>query len=188
MFYALLAAVMAGRLIELGISRRHREALAARGAAPAADPVFPWMVALHLAVIAGAGLEVGALHRPFLPALGLPMLALVALATLLRWWVIRTLGTHWNVRVVDSAALGVITSGPYRFVRHPNYLAVLVELAALPLVHTAWITALLGSAAHLFVLRRRIASEEAVLSADPIWRAQMADKPRLFSVRLLLGR
>jgi methyltransferase len=116
------------------------------------------------------------------------MLALVVLATLLRWWVIRTLGTHWNVRVMDSAALGVVTSGPYRWVRHPNYLAVLVELAALPLVQTAWITALLGSTAHLFVLRRRIASEEAVLAADPIWRAQMADKPRLFSVRLLIGR
>lgn len=188
MFYALLAAVMAGRLVELRVSRRHREALAARGAAPAADPVFPWMVALHVAVIAGAGVEVWALRRPFLPALGIPMLALVVLATLLRWWVIRTLGAHWNVRVMDSAALGVITSGPYRWVRHPNYLAVLVELAALPLVHTAWITALVGTTAHLFVLRRRIASEEAVLAADPIWRAQMAGKPRLFSYRLLIGR
>lgn len=184
LFYGLLAAVTAGRLIELRISRRHRADLAARGAAPAADPVFPWIVALHVAVIAGAGVEVSALRRRFIPALGIPMLGLVCGATLLRWWVIRTLGAHWNVRVMDSAALGVVTKGPYRWVRHPNYLAVLVELCALPLVHTAWITALVGSAAHLLVLRRRIASEEAVLSADPIWRAEMGPKPRLFPLRI----
>jgi methyltransferase len=188
LFGALLAAVMAGRLIELGISRRHRAALAALGAEPAADPVFPWMAALHVAVLVGAGVEVWALDRAFVPALGVPMMALVALATLLRWWVMRTLGTRWNVRVMSADALGVVTSGPYRWVRHPNYLAVLVELAALPLVHGAWLTALVGSTVHAFVLHRRIGAEEAVLSADPIWRTEMASKPRFFPRRLLLGR
>jgi Uncharacterized protein conserved in bacteria len=95
-----------------------------------------------------------------------------------RWWVIRTLGEHWNVQVVDSTRLGVIVSGPFRFVRHPNYAAVFAEMLALPLIHTAWITALVGSAAHIAVLAQRLATEERVLFADPSYRSAMASKPR----------
>ena len=89
------------------------------------------MVALHTGILAGAVIEVLAFDRPFVLALAIPALGLVVLATALRLWVIATLGLHWNVRVVRSAALGVVTAGPYRFVRHPNYVAVFVELAAL---------------------------------------------------------
>jgi methyltransferase len=178
LYLALLAAVSASRFVEVGISRRHRADLRARGARPASDPVFPWMVLLHAATILGAGVEVAAARRPFVPALAAPMLLLVALATLLRWWVIRTLGAHWNVHVMDSLGLGVVSDGPYRWIRHPNYLAVIVELAALPLVHTAWITAIASGAAHAWVLRRRIAAEEAVLHVDPAYRARMGHKPR----------
>ena len=99
-------------------------------------------------------------------------------ANALRWWVIRTLGAHWNVQVMDSARLGVVTTGPYRWVRHPNYTAVFVEMLALPLIHTAWITALAGGAAHAWVLRGRVAAEERVLLADPLYRAEMSAKPR----------
>ena len=95
-----------------------------------------------------------------------------------RWWVIRTLGSHWNVQVMDSAGLGVVSSGPFRAVRHPNYAAVFVEVAALPLVHTAWITCLAGSAAHLWVLSRRLALEEAVLLSHEEYRMRMGGKPR----------
>jgi methyltransferase len=99
-------------------------------------------------------------------------------AGVLRVWAIRSLGKHWNVRVVDSTRLGVVTSGPYRFVRHPNYVAVFLELLLLPLVQGAWLTAALGSALHILVLRRRILLEEAVLMASPAYRASMGDKPR----------
>lgn len=183
LFVVLLAAVALSRFVELGISRRRRALLFARGARPASDPVFRWMVLVHTAVILGAGVEAWGLRRPFLPALAVPMLVLVALATTLRWWVIRALDAHWNVRVVDSLALGVVSDGPFRFIRHPNYLAVLVELSALPLVHTAWITALVGGAAHVWVLRRRLVAEEAVLFADPAYRRLMAHKPRFIPVR-----
>jgi methyltransferase len=118
------------------------------------------------------------LHRPFIPVLAIVMGTLFALANALRWWVIRTLGTHWNVQVMDSVSLGVITGGPFRLVRHPNYAAVFVELAALPLIHTAWITALVGSAGHAWVLSRRLAVEEAVLLRNADYRAAMAHKPR----------
>jgi methyltransferase len=109
---------------------------------------------------------------------GVVAAVLVLGANALRIWSIRTLGAHWNVRVVDSAAFGVVSTGPYRFIRHPNYLAVFVELAFLPLVQGAWITAALGTALHVAVLRRRIVLEESVLFGDSAYVASMGHKPR----------
>jgi len=177
-FLALLVAVAALRVAELQISRRHQRQLVSRGATKVTDPRFRWMVALHTAVLLGAALEVVFLKRPFLPTLAATMFAIFIAANVVRWWVIRTLGAHWNVQVMDSTRLGVITSGPFRFVRHPNYAAVFTELLALPLIHTAWITALAGSLAHMAVLAQRLATEEPVLFANPDYRAAMAGKPR----------
>jgi methyltransferase len=179
LYWALLGAVGLGRLIEMRVSRRHQRALAAGGVRRAAEPGFALMVALHAGILVGSALEVLALHRPFTPAVGIPALVVFALANVLRWWVIATLGPQWNVQVVGSSrALGVVTRGPYRWVRHPNYVAVFVELVALPLVHGAWVTALVGAALHVVVLRRRLAVEEPVLAADPAYRAAMGGKPR----------
>src|SRR6202166_4134581 len=80
--------------------------------------------------------------------------------------------------IVVSPRLGLIFSGPFRFVRHPNYAAVFAEMLALPLIHTAWITALAGSIAHVVVLAHRLSTEERVLFADPGYRSAMAGKPR----------
>jgi methyltransferase len=177
-FLCVCAVIGAGRLFEMTVSRRHQRALVAKGAAPLPEPVFGAMVALHTAVIGGAAIEVVALHRPFIPALGLPALVMLVLANALRVWVIRTLGVHWNVRVVRSMPLGVVTAGPYRFVRHPNYVAVFCELLALPLVHGAYLTAGLGAALHLLILHRRVTLEESVLMADEGYRRAFAGKPR----------
>jgi len=177
-FLLLLLAVAALRVVELRISRRHQQQLLSRGAARVSDPRFRWMVALHTAVLLGAALEVLLLKRPFIPAFAAVMFAIFLAANAVRWWVIRTLGEHWNVQVVDSTRLGVVTSGPFRFVRHPNYAAVFAEMLALPLVHTAWITALAGSLAHVAVLAQRLTTEESVLFANPDYRTAMAGKPR----------
>jgi methyltransferase len=173
-----LAAVGLGRLIELRISRRRQRALAMRGIVMIAEPHFCRMVLLHGGVLLGAALEVRLLKRPFIRGLGIPMGILCLLANTLRWWVIGTMGQHWNVRVMDSTRLGVVTSGPFRWIRHPNYLAVFVELLTLPLLHTAWLTALVGGLAHVWVLRQRIALEERALLADATYRALMGSKPR----------
>jgi methyltransferase len=177
-FLALLIAVALLRGVELVVSRRHQRRLEGQGVCRASEPHYRWMVLLHAAVLAGAALEVLLLDRPLIPVLAIAMGTLVALANALRWWVIYTLGTHWNVQVMDSVSLGVITSGPFRLIRHPNYVAVFIEMAALPLVHTAWITALVGSAAHVWVLSRRLAVEEAVLLRNADYRATMARRPR----------
>jgi methyltransferase len=178
LFLTLLLAVGLLRLVELRISKRHQKEMAVRGAAKVDEPKFRWMVLLHTAVLIGAALEVVFLKRPFLPWLAAPMFVIFLAANGVRWWVIRSLGEHWNVQVVDSTRLGVVTSGPFRYVRHPNYAAVFSELLALPLIHTAWITAVAGAIAHLGVLAQRLSTEERVLLANPDYRAAMSGKPR----------
>lgn len=177
-FIGLLLAVALLRLVELRISKRHQQELIARGAAKVDEPKFRWMVLLHSAVLIGAALEVVLLHRPFIPLLAASMSLIFLAANVVRWWVIWTLGQHWNVQVMDSTRLGVVTSGPFRYVRHPNYAAVFAEMLALPLIHTAWITALAGSLAHIAVLLQRLSTEERVLFANPNYRSAMAGKPR----------
>jgi len=185
-FTGLVVAVGLFRVIELGISQRRRRGLRARGAAPVPEKNFLAMVLLHAGILCGSIAEAWLAARPVIPWLAAFALTLVFGASVLRWWVIATLGPHWNVRIMASLSLGVITGGPYRFVRHPNYVAVFVELLALPLVHGAYLTAILGAAAHVWVLAQRIRAEEEVLLADPVYRAQMGSKPR-FLPRLLAG-
>ena len=177
-FLALLAGVSVTRLVELKLSRRHRQQLARRNISQHSDPHYPWMVALHVAVLTLAAVEVVWLRRGFLPALAVPAAVLFVLAAALRWWAIGSLGAHWNTQVMDSASLGVVARGPFRWVRHPNYLGVFVEMAALPLIHSAWITALVAMAGNVWVLRNRLRVEEPMLEAHPQYRAAMVGKAR----------
>ncbi|MEI9811842.1 MAG: isoprenylcysteine carboxylmethyltransferase family protein [Acidobacteriota bacterium] len=178
LYLGLLLLVAGGRLIELAHSRRNQQRLAAAGSVQAQEPAYKWMVALHTGVLAMCAVEVVVLRRPWIPMLGFPALLMFLGANAARWWVIRTLGPRWNVQVMP-AALGVITDrGPYRWVRHPNYAAVFVEMLALPLIHTAWITALVGAGLHILVLRNRIALEESVMQLDPQWRGAFEHRAR----------
>jgi methyltransferase len=178
LYLALLLAVALLRFVELGISRRHQRSMLAQGAARVPEPNFKWMVAVHTAVLIGAALEVVLLKRPFLPVLGATMLGLFLASNLMRFWVVRTLGELWSVQVMDSTRLGVVTTGPFRYVRHPNYTGVILEMISLPLIHTAWLTALIASLGYSVVLSLRIRAEEQVLMANPQYRAAMGHKPR----------
>ena len=179
-YLGLLLGVAVLRIAELRISRRHQKQMIAQGAAKVDEPRFRWIVLVHSFVLVGSAVEVVFLHRPFFPVLAGVMLALFVGANLVRLWVVRTLGQHWNVQVMDSTRLGVVTSGPFRFVRHPNYAAILVEMFSLPLIHTAWITAVVASVAHAGAIAQRITVEERVLHASPDYRAAMSGKPRFF--------
>jgi methyltransferase len=177
-YLILLCVVAVLRLCELRISRRHQQEMITRGASKVDEPRFRWMVVLHTGVLIGAAVEVVFLKRPFIPVLAAVCFPLFLAANAVRWWVIRTLGEHWNVQVMNSTGLGVITSGPFRYVRHPNYAAVFTEMLVLPLIHTAWITAMVGSAAHILVLSQRLRTEEQVLFSDAHYRDAMSGKPR----------
>ena len=176
----LLVLVAIGRLAELWISRRNQRQLQKQGVRKIPEPHFRWMVLLHGSIIVCAGTEVLFLHRPLIPTLAIPMLTLFVLSNLLRWWVIGTLAGHWNVEVMESSPLGVVTSGPYRWVRHPNYVGVVLEVFSLPMIHTAWITAIAGTAGYLEILRRRLKTEDGVLLSSPAYRQAMGGKPRFF--------
>jgi methyltransferase len=123
------------------------------------------MVALHTGLLAGAVAEVWVADRPFRPRLGWPMLGLAAGSQALRWWCIRTLGPQWNTRVIVVPGLPLVRRGPYRYLPHPNYVAVVVEGVALPLVHTAWVTALTFTGLNAFLLRVRLRVENRALTA-----------------------
>jgi methyltransferase len=177
-FLFLLLAVAALRIFELRVSRRHQREMIARGAARVAEPGFRWVVVVHTGVLIGAAVEAVFLHRPFIPWLAAVAFAIFLASNAVRLWVIRTLGLQWSVQVMDSTPLGIITSGPFRYVRHPNYAAVFLEMLSLPLIHTAWITSIAGAVAYAVVGSQRVATEERVLLANPDYRAAMATKPR----------
>lgn len=177
-FLLLIAAVAAGRLFELRLAERHRRALVERGGVEAGAALYPWMVTLHVLFLIAAPLEVVGLQRPFRPLLAAAMLTAFAGAVALRIAAIRALGERWTTRVVVVPNVAPVVAGPYRVIRHPNYVAVVLEFAALPLVHGAWLTALVFSAANAIVLWARIRAEERALAALSPYAAAFAATPR----------
>jgi methyltransferase len=162
-YVGLVAAVVVARGVELAVSERNRRWSMAQGGVESGAGHYPVMVLLHTGLLAGAVVEVLVLDRPFLPWLGWPMLALLVASHALRWWCVSSLGRQWCTRIVVVPGLSAVTAGPYRFLRHPNYLAVVLEGIALPLVHTAWVTAAVFTVANAALLRVRIGTEERAL-------------------------
>jgi methyltransferase len=163
-YVLLIVAVAAERLAELVVAQRNLAWSRARGGVEVGVGHYPVMVVLHTGLLVGCLAEVFLLHRPFLPWLGWPMLAIVVVAQLLRWWCITTLGRQWNTRVVVVPDAPRVTGGPYRLIPHPNYVAVVAEGIALPLVHTAWITALVFTVLNAALLSKRIQVENTALA------------------------
>ena len=166
-YAVLLGLVVLERLAELVLSKRHAAWALARGGVERGRGHYPPMVALHSVLLVGCLLEAWLLDREFLPWLGLPMLAVVVLAQALRWWCIATLGRQWNTRVIVVPDLPLVRRGPYRWLRHPNYVAVVAEGVALPLVHTSWVTAVAFTVLNAWLLTVRIRTEDAALAGVP---------------------
>jgi methyltransferase len=165
-FYGLLiGAVAAERLAELVLTKSNRAWSLSHGGTEFGTGHYPVMVALHVALLVGCVVEPVALHRPFVAVLGWPMLAITLAAQGLRWWCIATLKRQWNARVIVIPGAARITAGPYRFLPHPNYLAVVAEGLALPLVRSAWITASVFTILNALLLRTRINVENAALAS-----------------------
>lgn len=164
--YAVVVLLVAvERLVELVISRRNLAWAMARGGVETGRRHFPVMVALHTALLVACLVEVVALDRPFVPWLGWTMLVVLLLTEATRGWVIATLGRQWNTRVVVVPGMRRVTRGPYRFLRHPNYVIVAAEGVALPMIHTAWVTALVFTVLNAaLLLLWRIPAEERALA------------------------
>jgi methyltransferase len=162
-YLGLVALVACQRIAELRLSRGNAGKAFARGGIEYGRGHFPAMAVLHGAFLASCALEVVFLRRPFPGTLGWSALSAFLLAQGLRYWAIASLGDRWNVRVIVVPGDVPVARGPYRFLRHPNYLAVAVEMAALPLVHGAFLTAIVFSTLNAALLRLRIRTEEVAL-------------------------
>jgi methyltransferase len=179
LFTGLWLALVVQRLWEMRVSRRHEAALRARGAVEHAPEQMPWMIAVHASWLAFSLLEVWLLQRPFVLALALPALLLFGAGQALRLSAMHTLGERWTVRVITpTSGEPAVARGIYRYLRHPNYLGVILEIAALPLIHGAYLSALLGSLCNALLLRARIRAEEGALSRTSSYASQFQGRPR----------
>jgi methyltransferase len=168
LFTVLVLVTGVERIVELVISTRNARWAFEHGGIESNRRQLPWMISLHVGMLLGALAEVWLLGRPFIAWLGWPMLVITLLSQVARYWVIGTLGRRWNTRVIVVPGLPLVTGGPYRWswLRHPNYVVVAVEGVALPLVHTAWITALVFTVLNaILLLGFRIPAENRAMDA-----------------------
>ncbi|MGC5346893.1 isoprenylcysteine carboxyl methyltransferase family protein [Streptomyces sp. DT24] len=164
-YTALVLAVAGERVAELAVASRNTRWSLARGGIESGRGHYPAMALLHTAFLAGCWAEVWLADRPFVPALGWTMVGVVAAAQALRWWCVGTLGHRWNTRVIVVPGLSAVTAGPYRWLRHPNYVAVAAEGLALPLVHGAWLTATVFTVLNAALMTVRVRCENAALAS-----------------------
>lgn len=163
-FTALIAIIAIQRLWELGVSARNLRALKARGAIEVGTGHYPWMVAIHAAFLVSCVAEVWLLDRPWRPVVAAIAVLILGAALALRWWTLEILGDRWTTRVLVVPGEELVSTGPYRWLRHPNYLVVVMEIASIPMIHCAWLTAVVFTIANLVLLRERIRVEERALS------------------------
>jgi methyltransferase len=164
------------RLVELVLSKRNAARALALGGTETGQGHYRVMVVFHSLFLVACVAEVLGLSRPFPGGFGFAALGVALVAQALRYWAIASLGERWNTRIIVVPGLPPVTRGPYRYLRHPNYVAVVLELAAVPLIHGAWGTAVVFTLGNALLLRVRIRAEEAALGAA--YAEAFADRPR----------
>lgn len=162
-YLALLAALAAERIFHLVLASRNARRALAAGAVEHGRGHYPVMAAFHALFLLSAATEAIVLRRPFPGALGWIALGGALGAQALRYWSVASLGARWNTRIIVFPGTAPIRRGPYRFMRHPNYLAVIIEIACVPLIHGCWLTAMVFSIGNAALLRVRIRAEEAAM-------------------------
>lgn len=173
----LIGLVSLERLVELFVSRSNQAWSLARGGFERGQGHWPAMVALHTALLLGCALEPFAWGSPAPWPLFVVMAAAVGVTQTLRIWCILSLGRRWNARVVVTPGLPLVARGPYRFLRHPNYVIVVSEGIALPLAMGAWVSALAFTLLNAWLLSVRIPCEEAALKEALARESQPAPAP-----------
>ncbi len=180
-YLAILGLFVAERGVELWLSRRNAAWALGQGGVESGRSHYGVMVALHALFLVSCAAEPVALGREFPGALGFACLGLALAAQGLRWWAIGTLGCRWSTRVIVMPNAEPVTGGPYRFLPHPNYVAVVVELAAVPLIFGGWATAATFTLVNAVLLAVRVRVEERALG--PRWQAAFRARPRLLPRR-----
>jgi methyltransferase len=162
-YLGIIAALALERGVELYIARRNAARALAAGAREIGQRHYRAMVVFHGAFLVACAMESVARGSGAPLAVAVPAIAAEIFAQFLRYWVIYTLGPRWNTRIIVFPDAAPITSGPFRFARHPNYLAVAIEMVAVPLIGGAWVTAIVFSLGNAILLMIRIPAEECAL-------------------------
>lgn len=165
------------RAAELWLCRRNRRTLTGRGGREFFPESYPVMAALHALFLLSLAWESHPWRVPA-DAATYVLLASLAVVTVLRYWTIATLGERWTTRIVVVPGSRVVRAGPYRFLRHPNYLVIVLEFLLLPLLLRAPLTLAAFSLANLLVLRQRIRLEETVLREMTDYSERFPNRPR----------
>ena len=168
LFVGFIACLGLQRLFELRLSKRNERRILQRGGREHAPETYSWIVTLHAAWFAAMLLEVFIGRRKFHPRLAALAFSLFATGQALRLTAIRTLGRRWSTRILTVPQEAPVQHGIYRYMRHPNYLGVQLEMVAAPLMHSAYLTSAVFGVANVLLLRNRIRREEQAL--DPYSR------------------
>ena len=158
-----VALVAVQRLFELVLARRNERRARARGAVERGRDHYPFIVALHALWLVSTLVE-GLLRGPDLPAFWPIPLALFLLVQPLRYWALFSLGERWNTKILIVPGAKPVRRGPYRYLSHPNYVVVGVEILAFPLIFGAWVTALVFTLLNAVVLSVRIREENRAIA------------------------
>lgn len=170
--------ILVESLVEAAISRKNSSALIARGAIDIAPYLLPLMVLLYVFQFAGSVFEYYKASREVSLTWLLTFGSLVLAAKALKFWAISALGSFWTMKVLIVPGSQTVTSGPYRWIRHPNYIAVVTESVALPLMGKAYITAICVTVVFSCLLYLRIRAEERALMQYTDYSKTMAAKRR----------
>lgn len=183
LFLILVILIAIQRLAELRRSRRNELRILAQGGQEHAPGQFTVMRVMHIAWFLALLAEVFVLHQFFRPELALIAAFLFISGQILRYAAIQTLGERWTVRVMTLPGAEPVNRGIYRFIRHPNYLGVALEIAAVPLLHSAYLTAFFFSIANALLLTWRIRTEEMALNEQNHYGRVFANRPRFLPKR-----
>ncbi len=162
-FTLFFAFIVTQRVLELGIARRNEQWILSQGAVEYGQEHYKYMVSLHVAFLASLLLEV-IVYDKTLSAFWPAILTLFILTQALRIWAIQSLGRFWNTKVLILPDASIVKSGPYKFLRHPNYTIVVLEIMLIPLMFNAYFTAIVFTLLNAWMLSVRIPLEERVLS------------------------
>ncbi len=187
-FVGIVVAVFLQRLFELRISQLHVAYMLAHGGREHGSN-YLWVVkVLQVSWFVAMIAEVWWLNRPFVPVLAAVGLSAAIAGQFLRYLSMQALRSRWTLPIITIPGAPVVDSGIYRYLRHPNWLGVILEIAALPLIHSAYITAILFSVANAFLMVKRIHTEEQALSENNNYADIFADRPRFIPSSRLINR
>lgn len=161
-FGIVLTIVILQRIIELFIARRNEKWMKSQGAFEAGASHYPYMVAMHMFFFIVLISEVLFFHRA-LSIIWPIWLGIFLVAQIMRIWCLSSLGKFWNTKIIVLPNAKVVRKGPYKWLRHPNYVIVATELLVLPLLFNAIFTAFLFSLLNIWMMTVRIPTEEKAL-------------------------